>query len=67
VSKGVDPEGLLTKENLRKWIEVEHLTYAQIARDHVGLPSVQISAVAKGFGFKSQIAKRRAMFLASKK
>jgi hypothetical protein len=67
VSKGIDPEGLLTKDNLKRWIEVENLTYAQIARDHVGLPSVQISAVAKGFGFRSQIAKRRAMILASKK
>ena len=67
VSKGFDPEGLLTKENLKKWIEVDNLTYAQISRDHVGLPSVQVSAVAKGFGLKSQNAKRRAMILASKK
>lgn len=67
VSKGVDPETLLTKENLKKWIEVESLTYAQIARDHVGLSALQVSNVAKGFGFKSLIAKKRAMIIASRK
>ena len=59
VLKGVDPESLLTKANLKKWIEVDKLTYTQIARDHVGLSSAQIAAVAKGFGFQSPIAKKR--------
>jgi len=67
LARGIDPETLLTKDNLKKWIETDKLTYAQISRDHVGLPSAQVSTVAKGFGFKSQIAKRRAMILASKK
>jgi hypothetical protein len=67
VSKGIDPESLLTKENLKKWIDTDGLTYAQIARDHVGLSALQVSNIAKGFGFKSIIAKKRAMFLAAKK
>jgi len=67
VSKGVDPETLLTKENLKKWIDVDCLTYAQIARDHVGLSALQVSNIAKGFGFKSIIAKKRAMIIASRK
>jgi len=67
VSKGVDPETLLTKENLKKWIDIDCLTYAQIARDHVGLSALQVSNIAKGFGFKSIIAKKRAMIIASRK
>ena len=67
VSKGIDPETLLTKENLKKWIDVDCLTYAQIARDHVGLSALQVSNIAKGFGFKSIIAKKRAMIIASRK
>jgi len=64
-AKGIDPETLLTKDNLKKWIEVENLTYAQIARDHVGLSAMQVSTTAKAFGFKSMISKKRAIILAS--
>ena len=66
-SKGIDPESLLTKENLKKWIETDGLTYAQIARDHVGISALQVSNMAKGFGLKSVIAKKRAMIVASRK
>lgn len=64
-AKGIDPETLLTKDNLKKWIEMENLTYAQIARDHVGLSAMQVSTTAKAFGFKSMISKKRAIILAS--
>jgi hypothetical protein len=67
ISKGIDPESLLTKENLKKWIETDGLTYAQIARDHVGLSALQVSNMAKGFGLKSVIAKKRAMIMSSRK
>ena len=66
VSKGIDPESLLTKDNFKKWIEVENLTYAQIARDHIGIPASQIATVAKGFGVQSPILKKRAAILARK-
>ena len=66
-AKGIDPENLLTKENLKKWIETDNLSYAQIARDHVGLSAMQVSTVAKGFGFKSMITKKRAMLVAAMK
>ena len=66
VGKGIEPASLLTKESLKKWVEEEGLTYAQIARDHVGLPADQIASLAKGYGFQSPVVKRRAMLFANK-
>jgi len=66
VAKGIEPASLLTKESLKKWVEEEGLTYAQIARDHVGIPADQIASLAKGYGFQSPIVKRRAMLFANK-
>ena len=66
VAKGIEPASLLTKESLKKWVEDEVLTYAQIARDHVGLPADQIASLAKGYGFQSPIVKKRAMLFANK-
>ncbi len=66
LGKGIEPVSLLTKESLKKWVEEEGLTYAQIARDHVGLPADQIASLAKGYGFQSPVVKRRAMLFANK-
>lgn len=66
VNKGIEPASLLTKDSLKKWVEEEALTYAQIARDHVGLPADQIASLAKGYGFQSPIVKKRAMLFANK-
>lgn len=66
VGKGIEPASLLTKDSLKRWVEEEALTYAQIARDHVGLPADQIASLAKGYGFQSPIVKRRAMLFANK-
>ena len=66
VNKGIEPASLLTKDSLKKWVEEEGLTYAQIARDHVGLPADQIASLAKGYGFQSPIVKKRAMLFANK-
>jgi hypothetical protein len=66
VAKGIEPASLLTKESLKKWVEDDVLTYAQIARDHVGLPADQIASLAKGYGFQSPIVKKRAMLFANK-
>jgi hypothetical protein len=66
LAQGIDPSNLMTKANLKQWIEVEGLTYAQIARDHVGLPADQIASISKGYGFQSPIVKKRAMIFANK-
>ena len=66
LNKGIEPASLLTKDSLKKWVEEEGLTYAQIARDHVGLPADQIASLAKGYGFQSPIVKKRAMLFANK-
>lgn len=49
-AKGIKPQDLLTKENLKKWIEDENRTYAYIAREYVGCKDIEVSAVAKKFG-----------------
>jgi hypothetical protein len=66
VAKGIDPSTLMTKGNLKQWVEVEALTYAQIAREHVGLPADQIATISKGYGFQSPIVKKRAMLFSKK-
>jgi hypothetical protein len=43
---GIDGRALLTKENVLKWRE-EGLTYGAIARDIVGCPDWEVSAVGK--------------------
>ena len=56
LEKGIKPESLLTKENLTKWLG-EGMSYMRIAREQVGLPETQISAMAKQFGLQSDIKK----------
>ena len=60
IGKGVNPESLLTKENLQKWLG-SNLSYMKIARDHVGLHETTISSVAKSFGLQSAIAQAAIM------
>jgi hypothetical protein len=66
-SKGIDSYTLLTKDNLKRWVDTERLTYTQIARDHVGITADEIAAIAKGFGIQSHIAKKRAIIIAGRK
>jgi hypothetical protein len=54
-AKGVNPEDLLTKENLEKWLNAG-LSYQRIAREQTGCHENDISAVAKLHGLKSKIA-----------
>lgn len=56
LANGTDPESLLTKENLEKWIKGGK-SYQKIARDHVGLHESIVSAKAKEFGFQSLASK----------
>jgi hypothetical protein len=66
-SQGIDPQSLLTKDNLKLWIEKENKSYAVVARYHVGLPEMYVSEVAKKFGVQSALAKkRRAQIMAAR-
>lgn len=66
-AQGVTVQSLLTRENLEKWLRVEGLTYAAVARDHVGCPADLVATTAKAFGIQSSNSKRRAVFIAKKK
>ncbi len=61
--QGIRPSSLLTKENLKKWLD-QGMSYQRIAREHVGLNETIISHEAEKHGLKSQIAgimKRKGM------
>ncbi len=66
-AQGISAESLLTEANLRKWVEDEGRTYSYIARNYVGCPDTLVSSVAKKFGLKSKISKRRIMTIAAAK
>lgn len=59
-AKHVDPNTLLTKENLESWLK-EGKTYSQIARDHVGLHESIVSKAAKEFGLESKVDRGKVM------
>lgn len=52
-AKGVKPKDLLTKENLKKWIEEEGRTYSYISREYVGCKDSEVSAAAKVLGIEN--------------
>ena len=49
-AKGIKKGDLLTKENLKKWIEEEGRTFAYISREYVGCKDTEVSAAAKLYG-----------------
>jgi hypothetical protein len=51
--KGINIKDLLTKENMKKWIEEEGRTYSYIAREYVGCKDSEVSATAKLFGIEN--------------
>jgi hypothetical protein len=55
-AKGIQPMTLLTKENLQSWLG-QGMSYQRIAREFVGVPENEVSAIAKTFGLQSQISK----------
>lgn len=65
--RGIDSESLLTVDNMREWIELNKYTYAQIARDILGLPEYRVGEFAKQQGILSETAKRRAAIIARAK
>ena len=52
-AKGMDPNALLTRENLQRWLS-DGKTYNTIARD-VGLHESIVSKTAKEFGLESKV------------
>lgn len=64
--EGVNPESLLTRENLHEWLEVQKYNFAYIARELVGLSQAQVRYAAKAFNIKSPITKQRQNMIAKK-
>lgn len=60
---GIQLSQILTKENLKQWIEVEGHTYAWVAREKAGCPDTQVAATAQMMGVKSTFSKKRAIML----
>ena len=52
-AKGIQPKSLLTKENLKKWIEEEGRTFSYIAREYTGTRDYEVSSAAKLFGIEN--------------
>jgi hypothetical protein len=63
---GIQLLQVLTKENLKKWIEDEGNTYAWVAREKAGCPDTQVAATAQMMGIKSKISKKRGMIIRGK-
>lgn len=58
-AKGITSVEVLTKENLKQWIEVEGQTFSWVAREKAGCSDIAVSEKAKSFGILSTFAKRR--------
>jgi hypothetical protein len=63
VAAGIDVSKILTKDNLKQWIEQEGHTYAWVAREKAGCPDTQVAATAQMMGVKSKISKRRGIVM----
>ena len=64
---GVQLFQILTKENLKKWIEDEGHTYSWVAREKAGCADTQVAATAQMMGITSKISKKRGMIIGNKK
>lgn len=63
---GLQLHQILTKENLKQWVEIEGRTYAWVAREKSGCPETQVAATAQMMGIKSKISKRRGIMMGGK-
>ena len=63
VAAGIEVAQVLTKDNLKQWIEKEGHTYAWVAREKAGCPDTQVAAMAQMMGVKSGISKRRGIVI----
>jgi hypothetical protein len=55
-AKGITIDSVLTKDNLKQWIEVDGRSYSFIAREYAGCPDTQVAALAKGYGLVSKVS-----------
>jgi len=60
---GIQVHTILTKENLKQWIEEEGRTYAWVAREKAGCADTQVAATAQMMGIKSKISRKRGMIM----
>jgi len=65
-AKGITADSLLTRENLKTWIEDEGKTYAWVAREMVGCAETQVSMIAKAYGIQSRISKKKGYLIGLK-
>lgn len=63
---GIQVHAILTRENLKKWVEEEGQSYAWVAREKAGCPQEQVAATAQMMGIKSKVTKKRGMILSGK-
>jgi hypothetical protein len=63
---GIQLHTILTKENLKKWVEEEGQSYAWVAREKAGCPDTQVAATAQMMGIRSKVTKKRGMILSGK-
>jgi hypothetical protein len=63
---GIQLFQILTKDNLKQWVEVEGRTYAWVAREKAGCAETQVAATAQMMGIKSKISKKRGIIMAGK-
>jgi hypothetical protein len=60
---GIQLNTILTKDNLKQWVEVEGKTYSWVAREKAGCPDTQVAATAQMMGIRSKISKRRGIMM----
>lgn len=62
-AKGISVASLMTRENLKKWIEEEGKTYAWVAREVIGCAETLVSTMSKNYGIQSKISKRKGIIM----
>lgn len=65
-TKGITVASLMTRDNLKKWIEDEGKSYAWVAREMVGCADTLVSNMAKNYGIQSKISKHKGMLMGLK-
>ena len=62
-AKGITVASLMTRDNLKKWIEDEGRTFAWVAREMIGCADTLVSTMARNYGIQSNISKKRGMIM----
>jgi hypothetical protein len=62
-AKGITVASLMTRDNLKKWIEDEGHTFAWVAREMIGCSDTLVSSMARNYGIQSNISKKRGIIM----